>query len=70
MPSAVEVSPALEYCIRFNCRFMQSAPLFLGESYLGDDGLAYKECNEQARGYGKDNPVGYRAQPIRHRIPL
>ena len=55
--------------IRFDRRFMQTAPLFLDESYLGDDEPAYKEGNEQAWGCRKDDLVGYRAQPIWHRIP-
>ena len=37
-----------EDCIRFDCSFMQVAPLFLGKSYLGDDGPTYKEGDEQA----------------------
>ena len=34
------------------------------EFYLGNDGPTYKEGNEQARGYRKDDPIGYKAQPI------
>ena len=45
--------------IRFYCSFTQVAPLFLGESYLGDDRPTYKEGDEQARGCRKDDLVGY-----------
>ena len=48
---------------------MQVAPLFLGKSYLGDDGPTYKEGDEQAWGYRKDDLVAYWAQPIRHWVP-
>ena len=55
-----------EDCIRFDCSFTQAAPLLPGEPYLFDEGPTYKKVDEQARGYREDDPVGYRAQPIRH----
>ena len=48
---------------------MQAVPVFPDESYLGDDRPTYKEGDEQSRGYMKDDPVGYWAQPDQHRVP-
>ena len=55
-----------EDCIRFDCSFTQVVPLLPDEPYLGDDRPTYKEVDEQAQGYRKDDLVGYQTQPIRH----
>ena len=48
-----------EDSICFDCSFTQAAPLLPSELYLGDDGLTHKEVEEQARGYRKNDPMGY-----------